>query len=30
VLRRIAEAAAEVGLEDAGELAREARRAGIL
>jgi len=30
VLYRIAEAAAEVGLEDAGELAREARRAGIL
>ena len=30
VLHRIAEAAAEVGLEDAGELAREARRAGIL
>jgi glycosyltransferase involved in cell wall biosynthesis len=30
VLHRIAEAAADVGLEDAGELAREARRAGIL
>jgi glycosyltransferase involved in cell wall biosynthesis len=30
VLWRIAEAAAEVGLDDAGELAREARRAGIL
>jgi glycosyltransferase involved in cell wall biosynthesis len=30
VLYRIAEAAAEVGLEDAGELAREARRAGIV
>jgi glycosyltransferase involved in cell wall biosynthesis len=30
VLWRIAEAAADVGLEDAGELAREARRAGIL
>jgi glycosyltransferase involved in cell wall biosynthesis len=30
VLRRIAEAAAEVGLEDAGELARQARRAGLL
>src|SRR5262249_30134003 len=30
VLYRIAEAAAEVGLDDAGELAREARRAGIL
>jgi glycosyltransferase involved in cell wall biosynthesis len=30
VLLRIAEAAAEVGLDDAGELAREARRAGIV
>ena len=30
VLHRIAEAAAEVGLEDAAELAREARRAGIV
>jgi glycosyltransferase involved in cell wall biosynthesis len=30
VLLRIAEAAAEVGIDDAGELAREARRAGIL
>jgi glycosyltransferase involved in cell wall biosynthesis len=30
VLWRIAEAAADVGLEDAGELARQARRAGIL
>ena len=30
VLYRIAEAAAEIGLEDAGELAREASRAGIL
>jgi glycosyltransferase involved in cell wall biosynthesis len=30
VLYRIAEAAADVGLEDAGELAREARRAGIV
>ncbi len=30
VLWRIAEAAAEVGLEDAGELAREARRVGIV
>jgi glycosyltransferase involved in cell wall biosynthesis len=30
VLWRIAEAASEVGLDDAGEIAREARRAGIL
>jgi glycosyltransferase involved in cell wall biosynthesis len=30
VLHRIAEAAADFGLEDAGEVAREARRAGIL
>jgi glycosyltransferase involved in cell wall biosynthesis len=30
VLRRIAEAAAEVGLEDVGELARRAREAGIV
>jgi len=30
VLYRMAEAAAEVGLEDAGQLAREARRAGFL
>jgi hypothetical protein len=30
VLLRIAEAAAEVGIDDAVELAREARRAGIV
>jgi glycosyltransferase involved in cell wall biosynthesis len=30
VLWRIAEAAADVGLDDAGELVREARRAGIV
>ena len=29
-LLRIAEAAAEVGVDDAAELAREARRAGIV
>jgi hypothetical protein len=30
VLQRIAEAAADVGLEDVGELARRAREAGLV